>query len=1162
MLALGGSIVAFAIVLLLLALQADPTVVERPLARGLGWLTGRDVEIGQLDQLQISRDLQFALVARGVRVGNPDWAGESDFLRAERLALSLDLRWLWSKEPVQIQEVELSGLSLTLLAPADTSPNWRFWWSDDESDLPEQIELPLIVHHTRIENAELVYRGPDQQIQARLERLSVQDPGGNELIEMDAVGVVNDLPLRMRGHLGPAGALISGRGLRADLRADWGKLTAQVAGEIQDLSSLQGPDLRLLVTSPVSRPLLDALGMQELRDGPLRVDVRLTEDAPGIRLRASGSVGGLIGQVDGKLLDPLQLDGIEFDLDVRGPSLAESGAAFERPGLPAVPYQLSATLLKNGSKLEVRNGRLTAGTGELSFFGELPRLPTIDDWQAQISGRDVELSLFAAPVGLQLPDRGKWDVAVRLGATRRGRERVHLELENPTDRLSLSGVVGDGRGYRGTDLSLVVEGENLSEMAKRLGASNFPVVPYRIAGEIVARADGWELADVSASTPLLNLEVHGTLPLPLRRRELDVRVTAGTADLPAALKAFGLDAEPALPRPLTLDARVRGPSNSLRVSEANLTSGSARARFHGSLGDPKNLQGLDVEWSLRTPDLSEVVSHARFPTSLPLDARGRLIRGPEGWRLRGVEGATAGARFELGALVTDQPGYGGSNLKLEASGDNLRGLLAGWRDDPRLAEPFALGIDLDYEVGRLDVRKVEASLGALRLSGNLVIDEPPDLSASRGSLNVTAPSSRQLLALLGLDLDVADGPLSLDAELTGLTDRVRLEQFEATIADSDLSGSGELLWGVKPRIEVMLHSRRLNLPFLLPRIDSAPLETSGELEAPESAAAEQSARVIPDTALDVDWLTHFDGRLAFHVDNLTVREALSSSVVLDLLLVDGTLASREFSWNGAFSSGYAQVVISNEEGHAAVDLYLNSQRIPLLWLLAGNPDAGADWTYMGRLWGKGSTLRSLAASLNGGLIYKGGGGRLNNRGLDMVLGDVVGEIFSYVNPWATKEPTTRIVCSAGAMSVTDGVIDAKPGLVVRLDKVDMASAGSIDLRNERVDLTFKSKSRKGLGISVGKALTPFFRIGGTLANPRLSLDAKSGAVSAGAAVATAGLSIIAGGLWDRWIATAADPCDRLFSRAAEGTKAEFRALLTPPNVLATLEARAEREENR
>jgi hypothetical protein len=629
----------------------------------------------------------------------------------------------------------------------------------------------------------------------------------------------------------------------------------------------------------------------------------------------------------------------------------------------------------------------------------------------------------------------------------------------------------------------------------------------------------------------------------------------------AALKAFGLDAQPALQRPLALEARIQGPSDGLRLSQANLASGSTRARLRGDLGDPRNFRGLEVDWSLSTPDLSELVSDPRFSTPLPLDARGRLARVPEGWRLRGVEGQTAGASFELSALVTDQPAYRGSKLKLEAAGDSLYALLAPWRDDQRLAEPFALGIDLDYEAGGLNVREVKASLGALQLSGDLVIDEPPDLSASRGSLSLTGPSTSQLLALLGLKLDLVDGPLSLDAKLAGMSDRVRLDRFEARIADSDLSGSGELFWGVKPRVEAMLHSKRLNLPFLLPRIDPAPLETSGELEATEPQAAHESVRVIPDAPLEVGWLKQFDGRLAFHVDELMVREGLSSSVILDLVLVDGTLASRELSWDGPFSSGYAQLVIENEDGQAAIDVYLNSQRIPLLWLLAGNPDAGADWIYMGRLWGKGSTLRSLVAGLNGGLVYKGGGGYLNNRGLDLVLGDVVGEIFSYVNPWATREPTTRVVCSAGAMSIKDGVIDVKPGLVVRLEKVDVASGGIIDLRNERVDLAFKSKSRKGLGISFGKAITPFFRVRGTLANPRLSLDAKGGALSAGAAVATTGLSIIAEGLWDRWIATAANPCDRLFSRAAEGTKAEFRSLLTPPNVMANLESALEAEED-
>lgn len=1153
-LALGVFGLTLAALLLLLALQANPKFLGGPLEQGIGWALGRSVQIGELQRLHLGRDFALQFAARDLAIGNPQWAQAPHLVSAEQVTLRADLRSVWSDGPVQIRSLELSGLHVALLAPEGETPNWQFWWMDGDDAPPERLELPLVIHDMLVDRGEVLYRDPDQEIAARLDRLMVQDPGGSELINVDAAGAINGLDLQLHGALGPALALATGRGVRGDLSATWGELRVGVTGAIEDLTFLRDVDLHLSATSPDSRALLDLLGMPEIRDGPFNLDVRITDDDPGIALRAAGSVASFTGRLESTIANPLALDGVTLSLNMDGPSLAEGAAALELQGLPPVPYELTALVLKRGSSLEVRDGRLLAGDGDLRFSGELPKFPAIDDWQADVSGQRIELGIIAALLGFSVPEHNQWDLSLRLGATPRGRERVDVKLTNPSSKLGLKGVIGDGPGYRGTHLSLDVTTENLQQAATRLGVEGLPEGAFSAHGEVAAAEEGWRLSDLAVRTSLLELDLDGIVPAPRRPTRFDLRLGARTADLQSVLSAFDLDVDLAPAKPARLQARLQGPPHELRVSDATLVSGNTRARLRGTLGNPGDWRGLDVAWSIGSADLGEVAPFLRARRPIPLDLRGNFARHRDGWLIRHAEGSLASASVSLSGLLSDQPALHGSRLEVHATGRDLDQLLTPWTDYPLAETPFDLRLKLDYEPGRLVFREVQASIGSLDLSANLVFDEPPDLSASRGSLSVTGPSAQALLSLLRSDIGIADGPLSVQAEIAGATDRLRLERFAARIGDSDVDGSGDLVLNGKPTLNAMFHSRRLDLPNLFPTVEAGPLDAAGDLAPADADVASDGLRVIPDTPLDVGWLERIDGRLSYHVDELTLREGLSSSVIIDLRLKDGILASRELSWDGAFSSGYAQIVVASEGGQPAIDLYLNTQRIPMLWLLAGDPDPGADWTYLGRLWGRGHTVRELAAGLNGAIIYKGGGGRLNNRGLDVLLGDVVGEVFSYLNPQATKKPSTRVVCSAGAMSIKDGVVNVKPGLVLRLDKVDIASGGFIDLRKERVDLTFRSRSRKGLGISVGKAITPFLKIRGTLANPGLSLDAKSGAVSAGAAIATSGLSIIAGGLWDRWIATAADPCERLFSRASEGDRAEFRHLLTPPNVAASLEA--------
>jgi len=168
-------------------------------------------------------------------------------------------------------------------------------------------------------------------------------------------------------------------------------------------------------------------------------------------------------------------------------------------------------------------------------------------------------------------------------------------------------------------------------------------------------------------------------------------------------------------------------------------------------------------------------------------------------------------------------------------------------------------------------------------------------------------------------------------------------------------------------------------------------------------------------------------------------------------------------------------------------------------------------------------MRELSGNLNGALAFQGGGGSLDNNGLDLILGDTLEEVFHRVNPFSESDSKTKIKCVAGAAIAKKGIISIAPGMVMRTMKMDIALAGSVNMLNEKLDITFTTRSRKGIGISAGKVVTPYLKIGGTMANPLLVLDPKGVVLSGSAVVATAGLSILAEGMWDRWVATAKNP---------------------------------------
>jgi len=180
------------------------------------------------------------------------------------------------------------------------------------------------------------------------------------------------------------------------------------------------------------------------------------------------------------------------------------------------------------------------------------------------------------------------------------------------------------------------------------------------------------------------------------------------------------------------------------------------------------------------------------------------------------------------------------------------------------------------------------------------------------------------------------------------------------------------------------------------------------------------------------------------------------------------------------------------------------------------------------------------------VVFKAGGARFDNYLSNLILGDFMEEIVGRIDPTRNADKYTKVVCHSGAVSVVNGKVSIEPGLVMRAKKMDFLLDGTLDLTKEELDLAFNSRSRKGVGISAGKAITPYFKLGGTLAYPRLVVDPKGVALSGGAAVATGGISILAEGLWDRWVLTAKNPCKNLIKNIAKGENKVFKELLNAP----------------
>jgi uncharacterized protein involved in outer membrane biogenesis len=172
--------------------------------------------------------------------------------------------------------------------------------------------------------------------------------------------------------------------------------------------------------------------------------------------------------------------------------------------------------------------------------------------------------------------------------------------------------------------------------------------------------------------------------------------------------------------------------------------------------------------------------------------------------------------------------------------------------------------------------------------------------------------------------------------------------------------------------------------------------------------------------------------------------------------------------------------------------------------------------------GDGASLHDIMASSNGRLSGRQGGGHLNLQAAGALFSDFLTSTVRAMNPMAEDRTYTVIECGVFNIDITDGVANIEE-FALQSDRLTIISSGNVNLETEALGLMLSTKPREGLGVSVGNLANSFIKLGGTLTEPALGLDAAGSVTTAGAAIATGGLSLLAKGLWDR-VSSGVDMC--------------------------------------
>ena len=462
------------------------------------------------------------------------------------------------------------------------------------------------------------------------------------------------------------------------------------------------------------------------------------------------------------------------------------------------------------------------------------------------------------------------------------------------------------------------------------------------------------------------------------------------------------------------------------------------------------------------------------------------------------------------------PGWAGSELRLAGRGERLDRLLPAFPgySPPDKSWQLQASIELPvpnhirFNEGRLDIGSINA-----QVDGVLDFEDQ-----SRTRLTFVASGDR--IADLGQigDIPWPEHAFELSTDLAGTLDTLHIRNLDARWGDSDLTGGGSVFLTDRPFIEVHGRSKLLDVYDLQHALFGAP-----EDEEP----GDDLDKVFSDAPIPIELFADFDAVLDVEVEKFRGQRSRLEDISLQLDINDGEMKLNRAAYRDETGYFDATALLRPDGDGVYLDLALAGEDVDVgLFTSTGQQrDSTPRYTLEVDIWGHGQTVAELAGSLNGILLVSSDGGQINNGLVEAFGGDFLVNVLETMNPFVESEEFTKMSCLVLNASIADGKLKMEPGFVMRTDRLNMFVYGGADLEQETLDLSLATQARRGIGISAASITNPYFKIGGTLAQPALQLDPASAAVAASVATATAGLSILIRGVFDRLMGSQ-NPCPR------------------------------------
>jgi uncharacterized protein involved in outer membrane biogenesis len=1142
--------------------------------------TGRELELSGPLEIEIGRET--SIDAHGIRFQNASWADQPDMVSIGRLQLTIDIPSLWD-ETIIVPSLALEDCSISLLKNGDGEANWDVLPESEQPKQPPPSRSSLPVHalDAQIRDCLLEVDGPNR---VRPLSLAISTLGLNieddKRITVEGAGSLNEEPLSLSGWYEPLGVFYVGGPLRHELDLALGLISLKSSGTLEDAAHFTGANITTHFTGPEFAKLLEFAGLQPVSEGDFDFRLNLNTVEEMTRIDINGDLGSIQTRTEGQLDRLLKPGKGNISTTLEGENLEQVGQAFGVEGLVADPFKLNTTAYFENETVRIEMAELATSIDQLSVEGQIGTNRELANSKLQIALRSEEAGRWAPALGQAASLVGPLTVIGSLKSDSNGIFSIDANMSHGESILELAGEVGKLTGPRTPELQIDFKSDNPRPLATLAGRPNFPAAPLSIRGTVGQADQQIRLKDVEINLDGSLASIDGQVNLADGYAGSSLDLEIDVPDIALLGSLFGVENLPQQPLQVVGLAKQQDKGLAIKISDDD--SSDLSLDLEVLVPDLANPAELDATFDIKLPGLNIIqvlLPEIPLPHD-PFSAKGRLGNSKSRLELEGIELDLAGNRAQLNGHVNRAEKFAGSEVEVQFDIISLAALgqMFGQNDLPD--EPLQLHSVLQPKGKGLAFKVTDGNLGdiQLELEGNIDdLDKPlavdaefdvqlptirflefiapefelPDLpfSASGQLINeqtqtrfsgvqielgrmkstiegdigydesldlaiqTQIPDASRLAGLTGLPLPAE--PFSMKSHLQGTFGELDFQDLDARLGQGEVHGHLQVGLGDVKSITGRLDSSRLDLSWWTP-------EEEPTVEAVETPKSEWVFDEIPLKDIS-DLGVAIDMELALaHVD---LGNTILTDVDLGVFLDSKRLELNPFSMGGTTGGKISgTVLIDQREAVPILDLDFHARdlRLGLLALegqdVATYPVIDIDLD----IEGSGRTRREMASSLNGKSRLFMGPGQIASSEVSFLLSDFITELFSILNPFAETSEYTNLECAVVAADIVSGQVEVAP-VIFNTEQLTILSEGNIDLNTEKIDLSFHTKVRQGLGLSAGMIINPLIKVGGRMISPAIELDPAGVVVKGGLAVATVGLSLVARSMSDRFLSSK-DPC--------------------------------------